>query len=74
KDEKRINKVLLEHVFIDAKDDFPWAITTVSKLVADLNDKCMKKKKKSDEQKTSIRERSHLLERELPDTIVEFRL
>ncbi|CAF3090000.1 unnamed protein product, partial [Rotaria sp. Silwood2] len=71
--EKRINEFLLKHVFIDAKDDFPWDITNVSKPVAHLNN-IRVKKKKSDEEKTSIRTRSHSLQREISNTIVEFRL
>ncbi|CAF0974600.1 unnamed protein product [Rotaria sordida] len=70
---KRMNQFLFEHVFIDAKDDFPWTITSVSKPVADLNNKSMKKKK-SNQQTTSLPTRRHSLDRQISNTIVEFRL
>ncbi|CAF1038839.1 unnamed protein product [Rotaria sp. Silwood1] len=71
--EKRINQFLFEYVFIDAKDDFPWIITNVSKPVSNLNNKCVKKKK-SNQQTTSLRQRPHSLQREISDTVLEFRL
>ncbi|CAF3375422.1 unnamed protein product [Rotaria sp. Silwood2] len=43
--EKRINQFLFEHVFIDAKDDFPWMVTNSIKPVADLNNNRYIKKK-----------------------------
>jgi len=71
--EKRINQFLFEQVFIDAEDDFPWAITDVSKPVADINNEFIKNKT-SNQQKNSNRRRPHSIERENSNTVVEFRL
>ncbi|CAF4782836.1 unnamed protein product, partial [Rotaria sp. Silwood2] len=72
--EKRINQFLFEHVFIDAKGDFPSMITNLSKPVADLNNNKCVKKKKSDEKTTSLRKRRHSFQREISNTVLEFRL
>ena len=56
--EKRINQFLFEEVFVDAQDDFPWAITDLSKPVADLQAPAKTSK--------AQRKKSH--------SIVEFRL
>jgi hypothetical protein len=71
--EKRINQFLFEQVFIDAEDDFPWAITDVSKPVADINNEFIKNKA-SNQRKNSNRRRPHSIERENSNTVVEFRL
>jgi hypothetical protein len=71
--EKRINQFLFEQVFIDAEDDFPWAITDVSKPVADINNEFIENKE-SNQRKNSNRRRPHSIERENSNTVVEFRL
>jgi hypothetical protein len=64
--EKRINQFLFERVFIDAKDDFPWAITAVSKSVAEINNEDF-------DNKNNIGQHHHTIEREQSDTVLQFR-
>jgi hypothetical protein len=63
--EKRINQFLFERVFIDAKDDFPWAITAVSKSVAEINNEDF-------DNKNNIGQHHHTIEREQSDTVLQF--
>jgi hypothetical protein len=70
--EKRINQFLFEHVFIDANDDFPWAITDVSKSVAEINNEEWDNKE-INQRKPAIRRRPHSIERENSETIIELR-
>jgi hypothetical protein len=71
--EKRINQFLFDHVFIDANDDFPWAITDVSKPVADINNQGLNHKE-INQRKTHKHRRRHSIEADSPDAILEFRL
>ena len=71
--EKRINDFLFEHVFIDAQDDFPWAITDVSKPVAEIKHMDLARTKSSQPRARTHR-RSHSLERQQSDSILEFRV
>ena len=65
--EKRINQFLFEHVFTDADDDFPWAITDVSKPVANLQATPKRTK-------TRLHRRARSTERKDSNSIIEFRL
>ncbi|CAF3557184.1 unnamed protein product [Rotaria sp. Silwood1] len=61
--EPRFNQFLFEYVFIDAGDDFPWAITDVSKSVTDINhgtieNKKIKKRKKHTNQHLDLIEKT----------------
>ncbi|CAF0772207.1 unnamed protein product [Adineta ricciae] len=72
--EKRINQFLFEHVFIDAKDDFPWAITDVSKPVAKINNTETCGNRTFTEQQNFTKRRSHSTEHENSSSVLEFRL
>ncbi|CAF1335017.1 unnamed protein product [Adineta steineri] len=71
--EKRINEFLFQNVFIDAQDDFPWAITDVSKPVADIDNQFIENKI-SNQRKNYTQRRPHSMERQNSSSVLEFRL
>ncbi|CAF4113541.1 unnamed protein product [Rotaria sp. Silwood2] len=68
--EQRFNQFLFEYVFIDAANDFPWAINDVSKTVADINHGTTENKKIK-ERKNHTRQHPHSIEQTESSPVLE---
>lgn len=71
--EKRIKQFLFERVFINAQDDFPWAITDLSKLVAEIHPEEFQNVNINQPRSPQLR-RSHSTDEQDSNSIIEFRL
>ncbi|CAF0946222.1 unnamed protein product [Rotaria sordida] len=69
--EQRFNQFLFENIFIDAADDFPWAITDVSEAVADINNEMTKNKKIKKQKKKHTHKHPHSIEKANSDPVRE---
>lgn len=65
--EKRINHFLFEHVFIDAKEEFSWSVSSAQQSIVDVT-------KKKRQRNKHHHHRSETIEDEETDSILEFRL